>query len=71
MLWLSITAGVAACLNPVHHQFHVMDSLEQEAAGQFAKPAIDRASVPEVDRQHPDLHGGTCDPDGSDEETRL
>ena len=37
---------------PVQHQRHVVDGLEQEAPSQFAKPAVDRAPMAEMDRQH-------------------
>lgn len=46
-------AGFAALLLPVEHQFDIMDGLEQEAARQFAEPAINRPPMAKVDRQHP------------------
>ena len=36
----------------VQHQLDVVDGLEQKAAGQFPEPAVDRAPMTEVDRQH-------------------
>lgn len=44
---------------PVKHQFHVMNGLEQEPPGQFPEPAIDRAPMPEMDRQHPTAAAGS------------
>ncbi len=56
MLWRSITAavGLASRSAPSRSSIiNVMDGLEQESSRQFSEPAIDRAPVPEMDRQHP------------------
>ena len=47
--------GFATSLFQVEHQFNVINGLEQEASRQLTKAAMDRATVPRMDRQHPPI----------------